>query len=59
MALNSGRSALSATPAIMFDVLGQVDRRHAALAEFPLDPVAVGEGGGEAVEGTSGHGTSG
>ena len=36
--------------ALVLEVLGQVDGGHAALAELPLDPVAVGEGGGEAVE---------
>ncbi len=35
---------------VMLDVLGEVDRRHATGTEFPLDGVAVGEGGGEAVE---------
>jgi len=30
--------------AIVLEVLGQVDRGHAALAELPLDAVAVGEG---------------
>ena len=30
--------------AIVLQVVGQVDRGHAALAQLPLDPVAVGEG---------------
>ena len=32
------------------EVLGEVHRGHAAGADFPLDAVAVGEGGGEAGE---------
>ncbi len=35
-------------------VLGQLDRGHAASAEFVLDPVAVGEGGAQTHEGV-GH----
>ncbi len=34
--------------ALVLQVLGEVDRRHTAGAEFPLDFVAVGEGGREA-----------
>ncbi len=30
--------------AVVLEVLGQVDRRHAALAELALDPVVVGQG---------------
>ncbi len=37
------------------DVLGQVHRGHAAGADFPLDAVLVGEGGGQAGEGVA-HG---
>ncbi len=33
--------------AAMPDVLRQVDGGHPAVTEFPLDAVAVGEGGGE------------
>ena len=40
--------------AIVLEVLGQIDGGHAALAELPLDAVAVGEGGGEAGPGV-GH----
>ena len=36
--------------AVVLEVLGEVDGGHAALAELALDAVAVGEGGGEAVE---------
>ena len=35
--------------AVVPEVLGEVDRRHAARAELALDAVAVGEGGGEMV----------
>ena len=38
----------SRDPAVVLEVLGQVDRGHAALAELPLDAVALGEGGLEA-----------
>ncbi len=31
--------------AAMFEVLGEVDRGHATGPQFPLDGVAVGEGG--------------
>ena len=43
--------------AVVLEVLRQVHRGHAALAEFPLDAVAVGEGGGEAGK-RVGHPTS-
>ncbi len=36
---------LERDPAVVPQVLGQVDRCHAALAELPLDAVAIGEGG--------------
>ncbi len=36
--------------ALVLQILGEVDRGHAARAEFFLDGVAVGEGGLEAVE---------
>ena len=39
---------------LVLQILGQVDRGHPAGAEFPLDPVAVGEGRGELGE----HGSS-
>jgi len=35
--------------AVVLDVVGEVDGSHAAKAEFPLDSVAVGEGGFEAI----------
>ena len=35
--------------AVVLQVLGQIDRGHAALAELALDAVAAAEGGGERV----------
>jgi hypothetical protein len=35
--------------AAMLQIVGQVDRRHAAVADLALDGVAAGEGGAEAV----------
>ena len=37
--------------AVVLEILGEVDRRHPPLAELALDPVAIGEGGGERAEG--------
>ncbi len=37
-------------------VLGQVDRGHPARTEFPLDRIAVGEGGLETLEEVSHEG---
>ena len=34
----------------VLQVLGEVDGGHAALAELALEAIALGEGGGEAVE---------
>ena len=34
--------------AVVLEVVGQVDRGHAALAELALEPVAVLKGGGQA-----------
>ena len=36
--------------AVVLEVVGEVDRGHAALAQLALKAVAVGEGGGEAGE---------
>ncbi len=33
---------------LVLQVLGEIDRRHPALAEFSVEAVAVGEGGSEA-----------
>ena len=35
--------------ALVLQILGEIDRRHATGTKFALDGVAVGEGGGEAV----------
>jgi hypothetical protein len=40
---------------VVLQVLRQVDGGHAALAQLPLDPVAVGQGGGEAGQGCHGR----
>jgi hypothetical protein len=39
--------------AVVLYVQSEIDRRHAATAEFSLDGVVVGEGGLQAVEGVS------
>jgi hypothetical protein len=36
--------------AVVLEVLGEVHRRHAALTKLPLEAVAVGEGGRQAIE---------
>ncbi len=36
--------------AVVFEIVGEVDRRHAASTDLFLDGVAVGEGGFETVE---------
>jgi hypothetical protein len=43
---------------VVLAILGQIDRRHATAPQLPLDAVAVGQGGLEAVElvGVVGHG---
>ena len=41
--------------AMMLEIVGQVDRRHAAPAELALDGVAAGEGGRETVQLVGGH----
>jgi len=41
--------------AVVLEVLCQIDRSHPTGPEFPLDAVAVGQGGGEAWE-RIGHG---
>ena len=45
-----GAEDLHGDEAAVLGVAGEVDRRHAALAELPLDRIAGGEGGGDAVE---------
>ena len=46
-----GPEHLDRHPAIVLEVLGQVDGGHAALAELALEAVAVGEGVGQAAGG--------
>jgi hypothetical protein len=41
-----GSQHLERNLAVVPQILGQIDGGHAALAQFPLDPVAVGEGRG-------------
>ena len=41
--------------AVVLFVEGEIHRRHAARAEFALDAVAAGEGGGEAVRDGRAH----
>ena len=36
--------------AVMLEVLGEIDRGHAPLAQLPLDAVAVGEGSGQSFD---------
>ena len=55
MAGEFGPQHLDGDLAVVLQVLGEVDRGHAARANLPLDGVAVGEGGGEAGE-LVGHG---
>ncbi len=42
-----GTQDLDRHVALVAQIAGQVDRRHPARAELALDPVAVGQGGGE------------
>ncbi len=50
-----GSQDLDGDFALVFEVLGEVDGRHAAFAEVAFDLVTIGEGGGEA-GGDLGHG---
>ena len=45
VAASSGRSTFTATSAMVLEVLGEIHRGHAALAQLPLNAVAVSEGG--------------
>ena len=45
-----GMQDLDGDLAGVLEVFGEVDGGHAALAELPLDAIAVGKGGSEAVE---------
>ena len=42
-----GPEDLEGDGAIVLDVVGEIDRRHAAGTELTLQAVAVGEGGGQ------------
>ena len=43
--------------AVVFQVLGEIDRRHPTATELPLDGIAIGEGGFQTVNGV-GHGAA-
>ena len=43
-----GVEDLDGDPAAVLEVLGEINRRHASLADLPLEAVAVGQGAGEA-----------
>jgi hypothetical protein len=49
-AASSGRMTLSAASRPSLKITREIDRRHATMTQFPLDGVAVGEGGAKAVE---------
>jgi hypothetical protein len=49
-----GLEHLDGDLAVVFDILREINRGHAAGTELALDSVAVGEGGGEA-SGGIGH----
>jgi hypothetical protein len=42
-----GTENLHRDRAVVFEIVGKVDRSHATFAQMALDPVAVGEGGRE------------
>ena len=46
-----GPEHLDGDLAVVLEVGGQIDGGHAPLAQLPFEAVAVGQGGGEAVEG--------
>ena len=50
-----GAEDLDGDLALVAEVLGEVHGGHAALAELALDPIAVGEGRAEEVEGGGRH----
>ena len=49
-AASSGLEHLDGDLAVVLHVVGEVDGRHAALAELTLDLVGVGQGGLETTE---------
>jgi len=44
-----GSQHLQADLAVVLEVFGEIDRGHAALAQLPVDPVAVRQGYAQAV----------
>src|SRR5262245_48525872 len=42
-----GMEDLDGDVAVVADVVREIDRRHAAGAELPIDAIAIGEGGGQ------------
>ncbi len=50
-----GMENLDRDLALVLDIVGQVDRRHAAAAELTLDRVAVGQCGRQAVQHVVAH----
>jgi hypothetical protein len=45
-----GPEDLDGHPTVMFEVTGEIDRRHPAMTHFPLDVVSVGKCGGMAAQ---------
>jgi hypothetical protein len=43
-----GPEHLDGHPTVMFEVVGEIDRRHPTVTHFPLDVVSVGKSGDEA-----------
>ncbi len=50
MAANSGRKTPDGHLAVVLEILGEKDGCHSTSTKLPLDGIAVGEGGLEAVE---------
>ena len=45
-----GLEDLERDSAVVFQVLGEIDRRHAPAAHLPLDPVEDGQGSRQLIE---------
>ena len=45
-----GAQDLDCHLAVVFQVLGEVDRRHATTTQLPLDRVAAGQGGSDTAQ---------
>ena len=45
-----GLEHLDGDLAVVLEVVGEIDRGHAALAQLALDPVGIGQGGLQATE---------